>query len=157
MNKILNRYTGNAIYEYPCYMSIKEGVLEAIKNKANLGWANLGWANLSWANLREADLRVANLGGANLGGANLRGANLGEADLGGAKTDKRYIKVSCIGSAKRTTTYCFEDDTVWCGCFKGSLQEFEAQVLKTHADNKQYLAEYVGFINYLKSLKGVEL
>ena len=51
------------------------------------------------------------------------------------------------------TTYCFEDDIIWCGCFKGSLQEFENKVNKTHVNNHKYLKEYLGAINYLKSLK----
>jgi len=51
------------------------------------------------------------------------------------------------------TTYCFEDDIIWCGCFKGNLEEFEAKCKITHASNEQYLKEYLGFINYLKSLK----
>jgi hypothetical protein len=40
-----------------------------------------------------------------------------------------------------------------CGCFTGTLKEFEAKCKKTHKDNKQYLAEYLGFIKYIKSLK----
>jgi hypothetical protein len=51
------------------------------------------------------------------------------------------------------TTYCFEDDKIWCGCFAGTLEEFEKEVNKTHANNEQYLKEYNGFINYLRSLK----
>jgi uncharacterized protein YjbI with pentapeptide repeats len=108
--------------------------------------------------LRDADLRDANLSGADLrdadlSGANLRGVDLSGADLSGAKTDKRYISISCIGSSKRMTTYCFEDDVIWCGCFKGTLEKFETTVRITHANNQQYLDEYLGFINYLKSFK----
>ena len=51
------------------------------------------------------------------------------------------------------TTYCFEDDMVWCGCFEGTLEEFEKKVNETHETNPQYLKEYLGFINYLKALK----
>jgi len=51
------------------------------------------------------------------------------------------------------TTYCFDDDKIWCGCFTGTLAELEAKVKETHKDNKQYLSEYMGFINYIKSLK----
>jgi hypothetical protein len=51
------------------------------------------------------------------------------------------------------TTYCFDDDIIWCGCLRGTLEEFETQVLETHKDNEQYLKEYTGFINYVKSLK----
>lgn len=109
---------------------------------------------LHGADLRDANLHGANLSYANLRGANLSGANLRDADLSWAKMDKRYIQISCIGSAKRRTTYCFDDDIVWSGCFKGSLAEFEEKVKETHKDNEQYLNEYLGFIQYIKTLKG---
>lgn len=51
------------------------------------------------------------------------------------------------------TTYDFDKDIIWCGCFKGTLDEFEAKVNITHKDNEQYLKEYLGLINYLKTLK----
>ncbi len=125
---------------------------------ADLSSANLRFANLSSANLRFADLSFANLSSANLRFANLSSANLrftdlSSANLSSANLDKKYIQVSCIGSNKRMTTYCFEDDVIWCGCFKGSLVEFENKVNETHKNNEQYLKEYLGFINYLKSLK----
>ena len=79
-------------------------------------------------------------------------ANLRSANLSFAKTDKRYIQIGCIGSSKRVTTYCFEDDQITCGCFTGTLKEFEAQCKETHKDNKQYLNEYLGAIKYIKSI-----
>jgi hypothetical protein len=100
-----------------------------------------------------ANLWNANLGGANLRFADLRGADWGGANLQNAETDMRYISVSCIGSAKSTTTYCFDDDIVWCGCFKGNLAEFKKLVKSVHKNNEQYLNEYLGFIKYLKKLK----
>lgn len=51
------------------------------------------------------------------------------------------------------TTYCFNDDIIWCGCFKGTLQEFENKVNETHKNNEQFLKEYLGAINYIKFLK----
>ena len=84
---------------------------------------------------------------------NLRSADLSYVNLSYAKTDKRYIQISCIGSEKRMTTYCFENDKIWCGCFTGTLKDFEKQVQKTHKHNENHLKEYIGFINYLKSLK----
>jgi hypothetical protein len=51
------------------------------------------------------------------------------------------------------TTYCFEDDVIWCGCFKGNLEQFEAKCTETHANNEQYLKEYLGFINYIQNIK----
>ena len=62
---------------------IKNTVIEAIRQGANLRGANLRGANLGNADLYGADLRGANLSGANLRGADLRGANLGSADLRG--------------------------------------------------------------------------
>ena len=74
--------------------SVKDTLVEAVKQGAdlvdadlrgaNLVDADLGDAYLGGANLRGADLGDANLRGANLRGANLRDANLGDADLGGA-------------------------------------------------------------------------
>lgn len=90
--------------------------------------------------------------GANLSGANLSGADLRRADLSGAVTDKRYVQVGCIGSAKRLTTYCFDTDTVWCGGFTGTLAAFEDRVNTTHKGNLQYLKEYLGAIAFIKSL-----
>ena len=134
---------------------------------ANLSHANLSGADLSGANLIGASLRGANLRGAtlydanlfratlydaNLHGADLRGSNLRGADLSSADLDKRYIIISCIGSRKRSTTYCFDDDQIWCGCFMGTLDEFEAACLETHAEHPQYLKEYLGAIGYIRSL-----
>jgi len=134
---------------------------------ADLSYANLRYADLSYANLRSADLSSANLRSANLSSANLyyadlssanlRSADLSSADLSyanlsSAKTDKRYIQIACIGSSKRVTTYCFEDDKITCGCFTGTLKEFEVECKKTHKDNKQYLNEYLGAIKYIKSI-----
>lgn len=123
--------------------SVKEAVGKAVKEGVLLRHAYLS----------SADLRHADLSGADLRGADLRGAYLIDADLSNASTDKRYIQVGCIGSVKRQTTYCMDDDNVWCGCFEGTLEEFEEKVKETHADNKQYLAEYMGAIEYFKSLR----
>ena len=120
---------------------------------ANLYGADLSGADLSVADLSNANLIHANLSNAKLSGADLSHAFLNGANLSGAKLDKRYIQVGCIGSAKRMTTYCFDDDIIWCGCFKGTLEEFETQVQKTHQNNEQFLKEYNGVINYIKSLK----
>ena len=157
------------LFEYECEdNTIAKTVEEAVRSSANLSFANLHSANLHSANLRSAnlhfaDLRFADLSFADLHFADLRSANLSFADLSfadlssanlsSAKTDKRYIQVSCIGSSKRMTTYCFEDDQVMCGCFTGTLKEFEKKCKETHKDNKQHLAEYLGFIKYIKSLK----
>ena len=103
--EIKNRFTGKVLFEYEkVNNTVKDTVVEAVKNGANLRCANLGdaylgGANLGGADLGGADLRDAYLGGAdlrdaNLGGANLRGANLGDAYLGGAKKIP-FIPMAC--------------------------------------------------------------
>ena len=125
---------------------------------ANLRSANLSFANLSFANLSSADLLSANLSSANLSYANLRYAdlsfaNLSSADLSSADLDKKYVQISCIGSRKGITTYCIDDDFIWCACWTGNIKDFEKRVRETHKENKQYLKEYLGAIKYFKSLK----
>lgn len=96
----------------------------------------------------------ADLSDANLSGANLSYANLSYANLSGADLDKRYIQISCIGSRKGLTIYCFDDDKIWCGCFNGTLKEFTKKVKESYPDkNSQYYKEYMGAIKYIKSLK----
>ena len=62
--------------------TIKDTLLEAIKQGADLGYANLRNADLRYADLRYANLRNANLRNADLGNADLGYADLGNADLG---------------------------------------------------------------------------
>ena len=114
--------------------------------------ANLIGANLIDSNLRGADLRGADLRGADLRDSDLRGANLRGANLRGADLPKRFITICCIGSRNDQTTYCFEDNKIWCGCFVGTLEDFEIKVNKTHKNNERYLKEYIGAINYIRSL-----
>jgi len=150
---------GSVIIERECE-SIKDLVLIAIKEKLNLrganligadlSYANLSDANLSDANLSGADLRYANLSGADLRYANLSGADLRGANLSDAKLDKIYVSVTRLGSANRMTTYCVEDDIIWCGCFKGTLQEFEDKVKVTHADNTHHLNQYLNWIEFVR-------
>jgi len=120
---------------------------------ADLRYADLRYADLTSADLTSANLRYADLRYADLTSADLTSANLKYADLRYADFDKRYIQISRIGSSKRMTTYCFDDDVVMCGCFIGTLEQFEKEVSYTHKDNEQFLKEYIGFITYLKSIK----
>ena len=116
-------------------------------SSANLSSANLRSTNLSYADLSYANLSYANLRSANLSSTDLRSANLSYSDL-----SKRYIQISRIGSRKGITAYCFDDDVIWCGCWKGTLEEFKSRVKEVHKNNKQYLSEYLGFIKYIESL-----
>ena len=87
--EIKNRWTGKVLFEYEKENNtIKETVVEAVNNDANLRGANLVDANLVGADLRDADLRGADLRYADLRYADLRCANLVDANLVGA--DLRY-------------------------------------------------------------------
>ncbi len=81
--KIIRQFINEIIFEDNSN-TIKDCVINAITNDADLCGANLCGANLRDANLRDANLRDANLCGANLYGANLRDANLRDANLCGA-------------------------------------------------------------------------
>ena len=93
--EIKNRFTGAFLFEYEKEdNTIKDTVVEAVKNDAYLGCADLGCADLGCADLRDADLRGAYLGCADLGGADLRDADLRGADLRGA-----YLRGADLGGA----------------------------------------------------------
>jgi hypothetical protein len=141
-----------------------EWLKDNLKGKrANLNWANLSSAdlcsanlssaNLCWANLSSADLSSANLSSANLCSANLCSANLSSANLSGANLREKIISISRIGSRKDMTHYNYDKDIVFCGCWKGTLEEFEKRIKEAHKDNPQYLKEYTQAIKFFKSLK----
>jgi hypothetical protein len=98
---------------------------------ADLSWVNLYRVNLYRANLHCVNLHGAALYGANLHGANLYGANLHGADLCGADN---IISIGPIGS-RADILYAVRwkaGAMVKTGCFWGTLEKFEASVLKTH-------------------------
>ena len=78
--KILNRLTGETLFESAAE-TMRQAVLDAIKQDADLSDADLSDADLSGANLSDANLSGANLSGANLTRANLTRANLIRANL----------------------------------------------------------------------------
>ena len=121
--------------------------------RANLDGANLDGANLVRANLVRANLVRANLAGANLVRANLDGANLDGAYLAGARGFEPFVCVGPIGSRQAYTTVYLYQDKIVCGCFTGTLAQFEAKVQKTHAKNPLHFAEYRGLITYAKTLR----
>jgi hypothetical protein len=150
----INSTFGKLLFEFEKENnSIRSTLIEAAKINADLGGADLSGANLSGANLSGANLSGADLSGANLRSAELRSANLSGANLSGANLSERYIQIACIGSENRMTTYRFVDDTIWCGCFKGTLEEFENRVKETHKNNPQYFREYLGFIAYIRGVR----
>ena len=104
--EIKNRWTGDVLFEYTTENNtIKDTLLEAVKNKANLSGAYLSGANLRGANLSEANLRGAYLSGANLSEANLSGAYLSEANLRGADLSGAYLSGADLSGADLRGTY----------------------------------------------------
>ena len=108
------------------------------------------------ANLDGANLYGANLDGANLDGANLDGANLDGANLYGAKNYKPFLSVGPIGSRRGYTSIYLQEDRIRCGCFDGTLGEFESAVCRTHADNPVHLASYLGVVEMAKQVRAAQ-
>ena len=118
--QIKNRWTGSILFEYEKENNtIKDTLIEAVKNKAylrgadlsgadlssaylscaylsgaDLGGAYLRCADLSCAYLSGADLSSADLSSADLRGAGLSGADLSGADLSGAK-EIPFVPLAC--------------------------------------------------------------
>ncbi|MNW38919.1 Serine/threonine-protein kinase B [compost metagenome] len=129
----------------------EEGGERANLRDANLSDANLRGANLSDANLSDANLYGANLRGANLSGANLRGANLSGANLRGANLwgtfvervyGQHFATIGNIGSRNAVTIYHVDLDRVFCGCFRGTLDEFKTKVAKSYPEGHEHRVEY---------------
>lgn len=85
--------------------------------------------------------------------ADCRNADLQFADLRNAILDYRIVSISGIGSRNDTIQYNAKIKTVICGCYKGTLDEFEAKCRETHANNPQFLNEYLTAITFFRGLK----
>ena len=89
----INSIWGNLLFEYEKEdNSIKETLIEAIKQGADLQGADLQGADLQGADLRRADLQGADLQGADLRRAYLQGAYLQGADLRRAYLQGAYLR-----------------------------------------------------------------
>ena len=88
---IKSRYDGSIIYQ-STKPTLKEAVVEAVGEGADLSGADLVDADLSGADLVGADLSDAYLRDANLCDAYLRGAYLRDADLRGANLRGAYLR-----------------------------------------------------------------
>ncbi|MCM1223149.1 MAG: hypothetical protein NC548_52730, partial [Lachnospiraceae bacterium] len=63
-----------------------------------------------------------------------------------------YICIKGLGSHNRNTTFfkCKDGHIhVSCGCFSGTIPEFEAKVKETHGDSK-YAKEYLAAVEVVK-------
>jgi len=110
-------------------------------------------ADLTSADLTEADLTSADLTRANLTRANLTRADLTGADLTRADGVGHFVEVGPIGSRNDRTRYTPSTGQVACGCFRGSLDEFEAAVLKTHVEGTEYRRQYLAAIAMFRALE----
>ena len=141
--EIKNRYTRQVIFSDESG-TIKEALLNAIKEGANLSEADLSWVdlsgadlsgtNLSWVNLSEANLSRVNLSGADLSRVNLSGADLSEANL-----SRVYLSETNLTGADLSGTnlsgavlpiYCkwyvtIKDNTINIGCKNKTIPEWE--------------------------------
>ena len=73
---------------------------------------------------------------------------------GMSETTLRFLKIDRIGS-RLGCTYFFKTATdiyVRCGCFFGTIADFEKKVNETHARNKKYRKEYIEAIKYVKAV-----
>ena len=123
---------------------------------ASLNRASLDGASLNGASLNGASLDGANLNWASLDGASLDGVSLNGASLNGASLDDKIYQISRIGSSHRMTTYNATKNIIWCGYFKGTLEEFDVEVEETHKDNVLYLAQYRACLVYFKTLRDLK-
>jgi len=59
-----------------------------------------------------------------------------------------------LGSRNSQTTYYWneEKEQIVCGCFRGTLQEFEEKIKETHEDN-DFAKDYFDWINAVKNYK----
>lgn len=66
----------------------------------------------------------------------------------------RVLKIDRIGSRKGCTYFfkTISEIYVRCGCFFGTIVEFETKVNKTHKKNEQYRKEYLEAIKYVKAI-----
>ena len=129
--------SGRTIYEGEA-ASIRELLVNAVKDRANLSGANLSGADLSGADLYGADLSRANLSGANLSGADLYGADLSRANLSGANLSGAKIgefevlglpmQISGLAEWGPITFYVAKGSglRVVCGCRHFSIAEARA-------------------------------
>ena len=175
--QIKNRWTGSVFFEYEKEdNTIKDTLIEAVKEGADLRGADLRGADLRGADLRGTDLRGTDLRGADLRGAGLRGtdlegAYLGGAYLGGADLEGAYLEgadlrgadlggwgklqdILIIGplGSRKAYTICYKTEKgiyVQCGCFKGTIDEFVEKVKQKHQGNT-HERDYLAMVEFVK-------
>jgi uncharacterized protein YjbI with pentapeptide repeats len=128
--------------------------------RANLAKAHLGQANLRRAQLYKTDLSYANmfytdLTDANLSTANVTGIQLHFARLQGTiwPIGKQVYSMYGIGTL-RVLHYQPATDTVWAGCWDGSLEQLEGKIPQV-ARTQQARTEYGAALAYLRQIEAM--
>ena len=125
--------------------TIKETLLEALKNNADLSGVNLSGVNLSGADLSYADLS----------GANIRYADLRYADLSYAKnTEISYLPMFCKWS------HSIKGNKIQIGCKEKTIKEWDSffaseeeyETNRNTEEFKQIEAVYNAYKAYLQTL-----
>ena len=139
----------------------------AYLRNADLSGADLRNADLSGAYLRNADLYGASLRNADLRNADLYGASLRNADLYGVNHNGKelwslrpVLQLGCCGSVGRSTLVMFyadkSDPMVYCGCFSGTVDEFEKKIHDRHAGTfHEY--EYMAMVEHIRAIRKYQL
>jgi len=80
------------------------------------------------------------------------------SDCSDFKNNPQRITSPILGSRNSQTTYYWDDkrEQIICGCFKGTLEEFEEQVKITHGDN-DFSKGYFKWIELVKMYRGGQL
>lgn len=89
----------------------------------------------------------------------MRGTDLRNTNLNGANTTRvigqTFFSIDNIGSRDSKTIYHVDTDTILCGCWRGTLEEFEKRVREVHGDNK-YGKQYAVAIETFRMLKEIK-
>ena len=121
---------------------IKEAVEKAVKDGASLNYASLDGASLN---------------GASLNYASLNGAKHNDKELW---TIRPVLQLGCCGSVGRSTLVMFysnkSEPLIYCGCFSGTIEEFEAKIHEQHGGTfHEY--EYMAMVNHIKAIRKYQL
>ena len=169
--EIKNRFTGSVLFEYSKENNtIKETLLQALKENAYLRNADLRYADLSNADLSNADLRYADLSNADLSNAYLRYADLSNANLSNAYLRNAYLINADLSNAKNKEqaclpifckwSHCIIGNKIGIGCKEKTIEEWEVffgsneeyETSRNSEDFKQIQAVFEAYKGYLTFL-----
>lgn len=109
-----------------------------------------GEAKVSGISIINGDIRIRN--NAVIKNSNIYGNATIDYNALIEKTSD-YMVIVNIGSRNDTTTVykAIDGIRIRCGCFNGTLDEFNKKVIKTHGDNK-YAKQYLAMIEMIKKI-----